>query len=186
MEEKNTIEKNIIKYKNGDKDAFRQIIEYVENDLYGVAVNRLESIDDVNEAIQNTIISIYKNIRKLKEPKYFKTWAIRILINESNKIYKNNKKNGKLEENLYLEKTFSNNEDISDITRLENNIDFERAINFLSNDEKIIITLKYNSQFSFEDISRILKVNINTVKTKFFRAKEKLRAFYTERSIKDE
>ena len=41
---------------------------------------------DIADALQNTILSCYENIQRLREPKYFKTWLMRILINECKDI----------------------------------------------------------------------------------------------------
>ena len=54
---------------------------------------RLFSEDDINEAVQNTIVNSFISIKSLKNEKYFKTWIIRILINECNHIYKDKNEN---------------------------------------------------------------------------------------------
>ena len=54
---------------------------------------RLFSEDDVNEAVQNTIVNSFISIKSLRNQKYFKTWIIRILINECNHIYMAKKEN---------------------------------------------------------------------------------------------
>lgn len=59
--------------------------------MYSLAKMRLYEDDDIYEAMQNSIILIYKNIKKLKDEKLFRTWAMRILINESLKILKKKK-----------------------------------------------------------------------------------------------
>ena len=78
--------------KKGDKQAFTQIIISLETDLYKIAKMRLDSNDDIEEAVQETMIEAFKHMKKLKENSYFKTWIIRILINKCNFIYKKNKK----------------------------------------------------------------------------------------------
>ena len=56
--------------------------------MYRIAKIRLSTVDDINEAVQNTVVKAFINIKKLNNSKYFKTWIIRILINECNNIYK--------------------------------------------------------------------------------------------------
>ena len=84
------MEELILKAIAGDKDAFTLVILEYEQELYKIAKMRLISDYDICEAIQNTMILAYKHIKKVKEVKYFKTWIIRILINECKKIYKRN------------------------------------------------------------------------------------------------
>ena len=47
-----------------------------------IARTRLNNEEDIKEAVQETIIKSYSSIRKLKNSKFFKTWIIKILINE--------------------------------------------------------------------------------------------------------
>ena len=78
---------NIKKAKAGDAEAIEEILKDVYQDFYKLAMFRLKNEMDAQDAVQNTNILIYKNIQKLKEEKYFKVWATKILINECNKIY---------------------------------------------------------------------------------------------------
>ena len=82
----------VLRAKKNDKDAFTELILNIEECLYNVARIRLKSEEDINDAIQETEIIAFKSIKKLEHPKYFKTWIIKILINECNKIYRKNTK----------------------------------------------------------------------------------------------
>lgn len=86
MEEK--MEELVKQAKMGNEEAFTQLIIQMQCEMLRIAQTRLKNIDDVNDAIQQTNLYAYKNLRQLKEDKYFKTWIIKILINECNKVYK--------------------------------------------------------------------------------------------------
>lgn len=72
----------ITRVKNGDEEAFSELIEEYKLSIYKTAKAILKDEDDVCDAIQDTALSIYKNISNLKNEKYFKTWVIRITINK--------------------------------------------------------------------------------------------------------
>ena len=82
------MEELIEEAKKGNKDAFTNLVIGIENDLYKIAKTRISNEADIDDAVQETIIEAYKNIRKLKEPQKFKKWIITILVNKCNKIYK--------------------------------------------------------------------------------------------------
>lgn len=86
------MEELVEKSKKGDEQAFTELIISLESDLYKIARMRLECNDDINEAVQETIIEAFKSIKKVKKSEYFKTWLIRVLINKCNKIYKKEKR----------------------------------------------------------------------------------------------
>ena len=86
------MEELVEKAKNDDKRAFSELIMATEKELYLIAKSKLKSDDDIGDAIQETIYKSYKNIKKLRDNSVFKTWIIKILINECNNIYKKKSK----------------------------------------------------------------------------------------------
>lgn len=80
------MEELIDKTINGDSNAYLTLINLILSDLYKIARTRLNNVEDVNDAIGETILKSYKHLHKLKHKKYFKTWIIKILINECNNI----------------------------------------------------------------------------------------------------
>lgn len=68
--------------KNGDSQAFSRMISSVKIKLYKTGMSILKNDDDACDAIQETLISAYKNLAALNNPEYFNTWIIRILINK--------------------------------------------------------------------------------------------------------
>ena len=111
------MEELIYKAKNGDEEAFTQLIIQIEQDLYKIARIRLACQDDINDAIQETIIETFKSIKKIKHPQYFKTWVIKVLINKCNKIFRNSKKEEYVEydEEIVREKYFTNEDNVEEI-----------------------------------------------------------------------
>lgn len=157
----------------GDKDAFTNIILKYEQELYKIARMRLNNDYDICEAIQSTMILAYKHIKKVKNANYLKTWIVRILINECKKIYKKNKK--QILEYTQLEEVIDtkNNYD-----RVDSELTFNSLLRILDYEERQILILYYSSGFSIKNISNILHINENTVKTKMRKAKNKLKEKY--------
>lgn len=172
------MEELIRKIQNGDEDAFKQLVQSIENDLYRIAKTRLRNDDDIMDAIQNTMIYTYKNSKKIKNLEFFKTWMIRILINECNKIYNSNKKNDEIFNRIVKNSSFHSYD--NPIQNINDKINFENLIDKLNYDERIIITLHYNSQFSCSQIAKILNISVNTAKSRLTRGTNKLKKLYEE------
>ncbi|MDQ0048176.1 RNA polymerase sigma-70 factor (ECF subfamily) [Paenibacillus polymyxa] len=77
---------------HGDKEAFVNVIRAVQQSLYVVARSIVKNDEDCADAIQETVVKAFSNVHRLKEPAYFKTWIIRILINECNWIIRKKKR----------------------------------------------------------------------------------------------
>lgn len=164
------MEELIDRAKKKDENAFTEAVLLIQQELYLIAKAKLKNEADIDDAMQETMIASYQNIHKLKQVQYFKTWIIKILINQCNKIYrKNNKKQVSLEE---MEESLLSDE------FLEEDISFLMLIQHLNNEEQLILTLYYCSCYTTKEISQLLKINENTIRTKMLRAKGKLRKEY--------
>lgn len=154
------MEELVKRAKVGDNQAFTELIMNIQMDLYKIAKAKIKDDDDINEAVQETIIKAYSSIKKLKDEKYFKTWIIRILINECNNIYKKKKVN-KIEE--YNENVIKEADSDMINTKI-NNLDFFILIDKLNEDEKIVVVLFYLEEYSTKQLD--MKID-NTDKTEF-------------------
>ena len=129
------IEELVERSKKNDKEAYVQLIEYLQKDLFKIAIAKLKNEDDAQDAVQATVVNAYMNIEKLENNRYFKTWIIKILLNECNRYYRRAKKDNEL-----LEK-YSNLNNLSSVQQVDNTIDFEKLIDTLNEHEKTIFKL---------------------------------------------
>lgn len=154
----------VISAQQGNKEAFTKLIKNMESSLYKVSKAILLSHSECLDAVQETILIAYTTIHQLREPKFFKTWITRILINECNKIRKNQTKivmlDGLSEPSI--------NEQRDSI------IDLQTAINGLDSELRTVITLYYYEDLSIKEIGSILDIAGGTVKSRLNRARTKL------------
>jgi RNA polymerase sigma-70 factor (ECF subfamily) len=75
-----------------DKEAFSDRMEEMGDALYGIARTYLKTPSDCADAVQETTLLAWKNRLSLKQEAYFKTWVVRILINECKRILRNAKR----------------------------------------------------------------------------------------------
>ena len=164
------MEELVERAKNNDSDAFTHLILNIERDLYCIAKSKIDNENDIDDVIQETMIIAFLNIKKLKNSSFFKTWIIRILINNCNKFYKR-KKYKSLDEAEEIKKTNGVEMDLS-------NIEFKDFISFLSEDERTILTLFYYLGYTTKEISKILNKREGTICSKISRAKTKIKEKY--------
>lgn len=173
------LEELVKRAKKKDDVSFTLLIHEIEDEMYSLAKMRLYEDDDIYEAMQNSIILIYKNIKKLKDEKLFRTWAMRILINESLKILK--KKKIDLDRYTVLdEKISAPNYKIDEIESKKN---LDCLLRCLNKSEKIVMTLYYGKKYTTKDIAEILSESEGTVKSKISRAKVKIKKYIEEEHL---
>ena len=133
-------------------------------------------VKDENKALDILQECAYKgfiNIYKLKKPDIFKTWITRILINVAIDYIKKDTNIIYLDDNSDLK---NDNKGIS----LEEKMDLYNAIDILKPQYKTVIILKYFNNMSINDISYIMNIPSNTVKSHIRRAKECLNKILRE------
>lgn len=75
-----------------DKEAFAARMEEMGDELYSIARTYLRTPSDCADAVQEATLLAWKNLLSLKQEAYFKTWVVRILINECKHILRNAKR----------------------------------------------------------------------------------------------
>ena len=153
---------------NSNPEAFERLINTVKVKLYKTGMAILKNDDDVCDAIQETLMSAYKNFGNLKEVQFFDTWITRILINKCYDIIKKNKKVAYLNEQMEVEA----NESYYD--RYKEDSTVERVLSQINPELKLVTVLYYYDEFSVKEISEMLNIPEGTVKSRLARARDKI------------
>ena len=161
------MEELVEKAKNGDSEVFNKLILNIQKEIYYIAKSKIDNENDIEDIIQETMLKAFLHIKKLKDNSLFKTWIIRILINDCNNFYKR-KKYKSIDDKEIINKINSTEMDLS-------NIEFKDFISFLNEDERTILTLYYYLGYTTKEISKILNKREGTICSKISRAKKKIK-----------
>jgi len=168
-------DKLIENIKKGDMDSFEIIFNAYKDKALHTAYLITGNIHTSEDIVQETFISCFNNISKLKNTKLFKPWFFRILTRTSWKYSNKDKKAIPVEE-IY-ESLVERDIDLS----LDNFINKQRAELLYEEIDKLDIKLKttiilyYFNELSIKEIASIMKCFEGTVKSRLFTAKRKLR-----------
>lgn len=151
----------------GNKESFGILIKNNKEYLYKMAFLYIKDEQDALEVIHETVYRGFLNIEKLKKAKFFNTWITRILINVSIDFLKKKGKNEMLDESTPIIKEKC---EIS----TEEKLDLYNAIDLLNDNYKTVIIMMYFNDMKIKDISKVMEIPENTVKTYLRRAKQAL------------
>ena len=151
----------------GNKEPFGILIKNNKEYLYKMAFLYVKDEQDALEVIHETVYRAFLNIEKLKKAKFFNTWITRILINVSIDFLKKKGKNEMLDESTPIIKERC---EIS----TEEKLDLYNAIDLLNDNYKTVIIMMYFNDMKIKDISKVMEIPENTVKTYLRRAKQAL------------
>lgn len=153
------------KAQRGDAEAFITLIEQNKQSMYKVARGFLQNEEDTADAMSETVLDCYEKIGTLKQASYFKTWMIRILINNCKDMIRKRKGNISIEVMPQLEGQAVG----------EERQNFQELIEPLAEKDRSIFTLYYVYGLKLKEIAACMEMNENTVASRLKRGRETLR-----------
>lgn len=157
--------------KKGDDTAFYDLMQQHKVQLYRMALSYLKNENDAVEAVQEVTYRAYRSIKKLKQPAYFSTWLIRILLNYCHDEVKQRKR-------------FVITDELSHyIGHTNESYSFEMldVLNRMDERYREVIVLKYFHDLKIKEISEVLQRPEGTVKTWLHKGLQLMREQLTEK-----
>jgi len=151
-----------------DPEAFVQLCEYYRQDMLKVARSFCLPEADTADVLQETILSCWENLGKIREPNYFKTWLIRIVINKARDARRRQQRY------VYTEQPETGScEDRSDL-------EFRELMQCLDEKYRTVLVLYYAEGYSTTEIAELLDLSVPAVKSRLQRGRDQFRREYTK------
>lgn len=183
IESKNNIE--VIVWKkliDGDKLALGNLYDQYIDILFSYGMYHSKDRGYVMDCIHDLFLDLYKYRRNLSETANVKYYLFKSLRRKINKKYKTKDLPVSKEEFLFrFEGTQKNNvasceQSIIDQEQtLERNSKLSKALKTLTKKQRQVLFLRFNQNRTYEEISEIMDISIETARTSIYRAIKKLR-----------
>jgi RNA polymerase sigma factor, sigma-70 family len=148
--------------KRGDDAAFYSLITQHKEKMYRIAYSYLKNETDALEAVQEATCRAYMQIHKLKEPDYFGSWLIRILMNYcADEVKRMARRNERQQEAAAVLDPHA----ASGESALLERVMLESAVEQLDENCQKVIQLKYYHDLTITEIARTLQKPEGTIKT---------------------
>ena len=154
-------------------EAFTEAIIRMTPTLYRVARGQLMAEADQQDAVQEAIRRSWEKRNSLKNERYLQTWVIRILLNVCHDTQRYGKREFPMEE---LPEQQPETQDYTDL---------QSALFQLKDKERIPVILHYIEGYDVKHVAEILKIPVNSVKTRLMRARAHLRDILNEEALED-
>jgi RNA polymerase sigma-70 factor (ECF subfamily) len=173
MEDKIAIEQVL----NGDKEAFRLLVERYQNQAVSHAAAILGCRSEAQDAVQEAFINAYNSLERFDKERRFYPWLYVLVRNRCYKILARRKPADDIEEIEILAPRPGVSPD--------EHIGLERALKELAAEDREIITLKYLDGLSYKEIAAYLGIPIGTVMSRLFYARKLLQSAITGRPSRE-
>ena len=151
-------------------DNRQLLVDHILNgqtDFYRLAVSYVKNRDAALDVVQEAIVKALSKVDTVREPAYLKTWFYRILINEAMNHFRRNRNLVSLEEVMA--------DRAAEPRDPGERLDLYDAIDRLSFPEQTVIKLRYFEDMKLEEIAQATGANLNTVKSRLYKAIRKLK-----------
>lgn len=162
-------------------EFYAEIVKRYQAKLLRYVQTMTSHYDQATDVVQETFIKAYQNLNSFKTTKKFSSWIYRIAHNQAINEIKKRKREHSLEQHQWPEEIFQDSTDLQQQIEDKEVIKMVQAgLKKLPVKYKQVIALKYLEEKSYEEISDILRLPINTVGTNLSRAKKMLASIYQQ------
>ncbi|HBS05052.1 MAG TPA: RNA polymerase subunit sigma-70 [Leptospiraceae bacterium] len=170
--EKGLIEKTL----KGDQRAFMELVSPYRSRLIRKAVSMLGNPQDAEDILQEALVTAYRALKSFRGESGIYTWLYRIVVNKCRDFHRS-KKNAPSDSLDAV--AFMIHDDRID---LEKNLELStestyliQQINTLDKRYREILVMRYFDDLSYQEIASVLKIQVGTVKSRLFKARELLK-----------
>ena len=163
----------------GDPEAFNRLMEQHERRMYAVALRMCANREDAQDCLQEAMLRVYRAIGGFKGESSFSTWVYRITMNTClDELRRRKNKQSASLDDLLDEGWAPADERTSPekhAVRAETARMLHQTIRELPEDMRAAVVLRDIQGYSYEEIAKILDINVGTIKSRISRGREKLR-----------
>ncbi|OEK06650.1 RNA polymerase sigma factor [Roseivirga misakiensis] len=167
----------IAKVKEGDMAAFNVLIDEHKAMAFTLALKLMKNREDAEEVAQDAFLKAYKNIKQFEGNSKFSTWLYTIVYNTALTRLRKKKISTSEISDHNEERLSSYSESDKEWNRLqkaERSGYIKQAMDLLSPDDQVAITLFYLNENSLQEICEITGWELSNVKVRLHRARKRL------------
>ncbi|WLR50392.1 RNA polymerase sigma factor [Bacillus tianshenii] len=174
-------EELIIKAKNGNRQAFQQLVEMYYPTVERFAFQLGNPHHEVDDIVQEVFLRVYRFLDQFSQNK-FSTWLYKITLNVTRDMARKKSQNLRKVVKIKKERTEDQPPVEKYILQDEDDRVLHQCIQRLDEKYRLPILLFYFHDKKYDEIAHILDVRLPTVKTRMLRAKQMLKKLLKEQA----
>lgn len=181
IDKSTTVTTLIERVKKGDMAAFESIMRRYNQRLYRIARSILKDEHEAMDVVQETYIKAYYQLHQFNGPDGFASWLSRIASNEAMMQLRKSKRIQYIldnDEHEHIDMESSEPQPLDKLATRQLRKLLEEAIDTLAVDLRSVYVLRAIQQLSTREVAESLGVSEDVVKTRYLRAKRKLKQIF--------
>ena len=162
----------VVRAQHGDEEAFASLAVAVGGRLHAVSQRILRDIHLAEDATQQALLTIWRDLPQLRDPAHFDAWSYRLLVRA---CYAEGRRTRDWAPNLHL---MPANEPVAaeGLSVVVDRDQLERGFQRLSIEHRAVVVLHHYADLPLDQVAEVLGVPIGTVRSRLFHAMRGLRA----------
>ncbi len=154
--------------RRGDRGAFSELYRLYHPRMYGYLRRLLPNPATAEEVLDDVMLVVWKDARKFRGDAAVSTWVIGIAYRKALTAMRAERR---------YQAPLDRSADVSTVAGVSSHHDewIRAALMQLSPDHRQVVELTYFSGFSYQEIATIVNCPVNTVKTRMFHARRRLK-----------
>lgn len=163
----------------GDHDAFAALVDEHQRYVYHLALRVLKDENEALDLAQETFVRAWTALPNFKGQSQFRTWLYRIATNLCyNRLPNLRRSLNDLGDDVMegfpdIDSPFDNPAHEFETNEIRSYL--HQAVEQLDDNYRLLLTMRYQNELSYQEIASTLNLPLGTVKTGIFRAKAQLR-----------
>lgn len=159
--------------RRGDRDAFAVLVRTHGDRMFGIARRMLRDFDLADEAVQQTLVKVWRELPNLHDADRFEAWSTRILVRACFDLSRSSRRAAI----RLVPLDMAGEPATADSSETSGQRDeLERAFRRLPPDQRAILVLRHYVGMAPPEIAAILGIPAGTVRSRLYYAHRELRA----------
>jgi RNA polymerase sigma-70 factor (ECF subfamily) len=171
---------------DGDIQAFELIYKRYAGFIQRVVYRVTTHSQDIEEIVQDVFVRVYRSLKGFKFNSSLKTWMYRIAVNTAINHQKSAYRHRKHLSSKPLEDHLPYIMDTGVKERFDQRQLIDAVLKEMPEHHRVILVLRHFEGLSYEEIAETLDLNLNTVRSRLSRAREKMLTVMKEMMSHDE
>ena len=166
----------------GDRRSFEELYHLYHRRLYGYLLRMTGRRELVEEGINEVMFVVWKDARRFRRQSRLSTWIFGIAYRQAMKLLQRTER----EERDFPEEAVeaaTPRDPSAELDRRQLRWNLDRALAKLSPEHRAVVELTFFHDHSYREIAAIVGCPVNTVKTRMFHARRKLRQVLGQPSL---
>lgn len=169
---------------SGNMNAFSELVLRHQKFVYNLALRGLGDANEAEDLAQEAFIRAWRALPRFRRQAKFRTWLYRIVVNlcynrlpqlrqELAAVQADEDDDGQLD--AWPQASADSNDPLGQVEAGERRNFLHHQMALLPDSQRMLLLLRYQDDFSYEEIAQVMEMPLGTVKTGLFRAKGALR-----------